>query len=84
VAELPPELHAPLRQGNALSNGAARKMSLEQFVRRVAEREGVTPDVAREHTRAVFASLREAVTEKEFLDITAQLPREFAAVAAKP
>ena len=37
---------------------------------------------AREHTRAVFAALREAVTEKEIADVEAQLPDEYPAVLA--
>jgi uncharacterized protein (DUF2267 family) len=59
-------------------------MPLEEFVRRVAEREGVTPAEAFEHARAVFATLREAVGEDEFLDVSAQLPLEYAAVEARP
>ena len=84
IASLPPELHPPLKKGNELSGGAARRMSLDEFVRRVAEREGVTPPLAREHARAVFATLREALPEKEFLDMTAQLPSDYAVVAARP
>jgi uncharacterized protein (DUF2267 family) len=84
VACLPEEFHEPLRRGNELSNGAARRMSLDAFVRRIAEREGVTPDEAREQARAVFATLREAVPEHEFDDVVAQLPRDYAAVTARP
>jgi uncharacterized protein (DUF2267 family) len=84
IEELPLELHEPLRHGDALSNGAARPMSLKEFERRVAEREGVTPEEAREHARAVLATLREAVTRKEWLDVIAQLPEEYAAVSARP
>jgi uncharacterized protein (DUF2267 family) len=57
---------------------------VEQFVLHVAEREGVTPGEALRHARAVFATLREAVPEEEFLDVTAQLPRDYAAVEARP
>lgn len=84
IAHLPADLHPPLKQGNALSHGAARPMSLDEFLMRIAEREGVPPDRAREHARAVVATLREAVGEKEFLDVSAQLPLEYAAVAARP
>jgi uncharacterized protein (DUF2267 family) len=84
IPRLPAELHAPLRAGDAESHGAARRMPLEEFVRRVAEREGVTPAEAFEHARAVFATLREAVGEDEFLDVSAQLPLEYAAVEARP
>jgi uncharacterized protein (DUF2267 family) len=84
VARLPMELHPPLRAGDAASHGAARRMSLDDFVRRIAEREGVTPTEAREHARAVFATLREAVGEEEFRDVSAQLPLEYAALEARP
>lgn len=84
VAQLPAELHEPLKRGDALSQGAARRMPVEQFVLHVAEREGVTAGEALRHARAVFATLREAVAEEEFLDVTAQLPRDYAAVEARP
>jgi uncharacterized protein (DUF2267 family) len=84
IGRLPLELHAPLREGDALSHGAARRMSLDDFVRRIAEREGVTPAEARWHARAVFVTLREAVGEREFLDVSAELPLEYTAVAARP
>jgi uncharacterized protein (DUF2267 family) len=84
IVQLPAELHEPLRAGDALSHGAARRMSLQEFERRVAEREGVVPAEAHEHARAVLATLREAVSPKEWLDVNAQLPQEFAAVAARP
>jgi uncharacterized protein (DUF2267 family) len=84
IDELPQALHEPLRRGDALSNGAARRMSLQEFVRRVAEREGVVPAESHAHARAVLATLREAVSPKEWLDVLAQLPQEYAAVAARP
>jgi uncharacterized protein (DUF2267 family) len=84
IDERPAPLHEPLRQGDALSNGAARRMSLDEFVRRIAEREGVVPGEAHEHARAVLATLREAVSRKEWLDVLAQLPEEYAAVSARP
>jgi uncharacterized protein (DUF2267 family) len=84
ISLLPVDLHPPLQRGDALSNGVARRLSLDDFLRLVAEREGVTVDEAREHARAVFATLRDAVGEKEFLDVSAQLPVEYAAVEAHP
>jgi uncharacterized protein (DUF2267 family) len=50
----------------------------------VAEREGVTPDVAREHARAVFATLRKVIGEKEMCDVEAQLPDEYSVLLARP
>lgn len=52
-------------------------MSLEAFVRLLAEREGATPDEVPGHARAVIATLREAVGESEYFDVTAQLPDEY-------
>ena len=84
IAQLPAELHEPLKRGDALSHGAARRMPADEFVLHVAEREGVAPGDALRHARAVFATLREAVPEQEFLDVTAQLPRDYAALEARP
>ena len=57
-------------------------MSLDEFIRRVAEREGNGVEVAFEHTRAVIATLREAVGEDEFRDVSVQLPQACAAIEA--
>jgi uncharacterized protein (DUF2267 family) len=80
IARLPVPLHDALQRGRAGSPGAAR-MSLERFLERVAEREGVPPEVAFGHARAVLSTLREAVGE-EFYDVTVQLPPEYAALWA--
>jgi uncharacterized protein (DUF2267 family) len=55
-------------------------MPVAEFTARVAEREEVPPEAAREHVRAVFATLREAISEKEFDDLFAELPDEYAAL----
>ena len=83
MAQLPIELHPALRGAADRSHKAVR-MSLDDFVRRVAEREGIDPMTAREHVRAVFETLREAIDHREFVDVTAQLPAEYAAVGARP
>ncbi|MGC4855959.1 DUF2267 domain-containing protein [Micromonospora sp. DT4] len=46
------------------------------FLRRVAQRAGVDPATARLGTGAVFATLREAVTVREFHEMVARLPRD--------
>ncbi|GLX11004.1 DUF2267 domain-containing protein [Microbispora sp. NBRC 16548] len=84
IRELPVRLHPPLRRGIAGRSGTATRMGLEEFLRRVAEREGVSLDQAREHAAAVFATLREAITDKEFFDITVQLPDEYWALLPRP
>ena len=52
-------------------------MSLEEFLVRIAEREGVDRDDAG-HARAVFAALRDYVSSKEIHDVESELPREYA------
>jgi uncharacterized protein (DUF2267 family) len=74
---LPPPLRPALERGKSLSGGKARRISLDEFIARVAEREDVTWEEAVDHTRAVFATLREAVPDKEWSDLLAQLPRGY-------
>jgi uncharacterized protein (DUF2267 family) len=56
----------------------AEAFGLDEFLRRVAEREGVDRDTAFDHARAVFTALGVAVAPGELSDMVAQLPREFA------
>jgi uncharacterized protein (DUF2267 family) len=79
IARLPAQLHGPLKRGEAQSGRDARRMSIDDFLERVAGREAVTPEEAREHVRAVLATLRDSVDE-EFFDVRAQLPPEYSAV----
>lgn len=83
IIRLPAALHPPLRRGKQRSGGRATRISLEDFVGRVAEREGVSPAMARDHARAVFLTLREAVGDREFFDVTVQLPDEYVAALAR-
>jgi uncharacterized protein (DUF2267 family) len=50
--QLPPELSAYL-----LNDGDAQGLDRDDFVRRVAEREGVDPATAARHVRAVFTAI---------------------------
>ena len=77
---LPVELHDPLKRGLAQSNGVARKIPLDRFVRQVAEPEGIDLEQAVAHTRAVFTTLREVIPAEELHDITDQLPAEYDAL----
>jgi uncharacterized protein (DUF2267 family) len=72
-AQLPTPLHGPLRPRNE----TAERFGLDEFVRRVRERAGVDESRARNAVRAVFTTLREAVTGGEFDDIMSQLPQDF-------
>ena len=77
LARLPVELHAPLRRGARNSGGKAEQMTLTEFLERIADREGVTLDEARDHARAVFLALRELAGDDEFFDVVAELPSEY-------
>jgi uncharacterized protein (DUF2267 family) len=83
IARLPTQFHLPLRRGIERTGGKATKMSVDEFVRRVAEREGVSEEDARDHIRAVFVTLREAVGDDEFFDVTVQLPADYPRAAVR-
>jgi uncharacterized protein (DUF2267 family) len=55
----------------------AEAFDLEEFVRRVAAREGVDEPAALEHARGVFRALGAAVAPGELRDLVAQLPRDY-------
>ena len=73
AAQLPEELQAPLRRAPEAAEG----LSLEEFYQRVAEREGVDIETARNDASAVMTVLGLAVTPGELDDVMAQLPSEF-------
>jgi uncharacterized protein (DUF2267 family) len=85
IAELDPVLHVPLRRGMP-DTPPPKRMPLEEFLRQVAAREGVARDEAglyeeiARHARAVFATLAEAVDDKEWLDVMVELPDEYRAI----
>jgi uncharacterized protein (DUF2267 family) len=57
--------------------GKAEPFDRREFVRRVADREGVDPQTAEDHIRAVFTMLGFAVAPGELRDMAAQLPKDF-------
>jgi uncharacterized protein (DUF2267 family) len=71
--QLPGELKEPLLR----ASGEPERLSLEAFLERLGEREGVDSDAARNHASAVMTVLREAVSGGELDNIREQLPREF-------
>lgn len=73
AAQLPKELQQPLRPRVE----DAERFRLEEFVRRVSQRAGVDDAQAWQAVKAVFATLREAVSPGEFDDVISQLPQEF-------
>jgi uncharacterized protein (DUF2267 family) len=74
---LPEELAPALHRGRERSGGRAQRLSLDEFVARVAEREDLTWEDALEHVRAVFATLREVLPAKELSDLLDELPRAY-------
>jgi uncharacterized protein (DUF2267 family) len=73
ISQVPVRLHPPLKR----HLGPATKMSVDRFLQLIAEREGVPVDQARAHAHAVFTTLREAIQDKEFFDVTVQLPNDY-------
>jgi len=74
AAQLPPELAEHLRgEWSAMGD----RFSLDEFFRRVSQREGVDVPDAVFHARAVIEVLNEAVSRGEMDDVRAQLPAEF-------
>jgi uncharacterized protein (DUF2267 family) len=71
--QLPGDLDEALRP----EHEQAEPFDLEVFIQRVADRALVDFEAARAGVRAVFQTLREAVTGDEFEDVLAQLPREY-------
>jgi uncharacterized protein (DUF2267 family) len=81
ATRLPIALHPPLHRGAERVPDATR-MSAADFLRRVVEREGVTPQEALTHTRAVLGTLREVVGA-DFFDVTVQLPDDYGELLAE-
>jgi uncharacterized protein (DUF2267 family) len=72
--QLPEEVGTYLR-GREGQSGEA--FSLEEFYRRVSQREGVDAPTAVYHAKAVLATLSSAVTAGEYDDIKANLPEDY-------
>jgi uncharacterized protein (DUF2267 family) len=73
AAELPPEVAAWLH-----TTTPAEGFDVDEFLRRVADRAGVDLATAERYARASFTALGQAVSAKEFRDMAAELPRDFA------
>jgi uncharacterized protein (DUF2267 family) len=80
AAQLPTELKPFLMPADE----PAQPFDAEEFVRRVADRAGTDPDQATAGVRAVFTTLREAVTPGEIDDITSQLPKDLRGLIGAP
>jgi uncharacterized protein (DUF2267 family) len=74
---LPLTLRRLLKQAETRTPPTARRMDLDAFLARIAEREGVPVEQARRHARAVLLTLHEAVGDDEFFDVTSELPPDY-------
>lgn len=75
ASQLPPALAEAIP-----TEGKGERFGLEEFYRRVADREGqdCTVEEARRHARATVAAIKAAVTDSEFEELASQLPDEYA------
>jgi uncharacterized protein (DUF2267 family) len=78
AALVPGEFRPALELGRLHSGGKAERFDVDEFLGRVAEREGGTPyDETLDDVRFVFRTLSETLPEKELDDILAELSREY-------
>jgi uncharacterized protein (DUF2267 family) len=75
--DLASQLPKPAKEWLNSGPPEAERFGLDEFIRRVSERTRVPPEEARTAVRAVFSTLRLAVTGGEFKDMMSQLPDEF-------
>ncbi|MCZ7438022.1 DUF2267 domain-containing protein [Micromonospora sp. WMMC241] len=75
AAQLPKPLWGALRPHPHTE--AAERFGAGEFVARVARRADCDENTARTAARAVFATLREAISGGEFADVVVQLPRDY-------
>ncbi|MET1022272.1 MAG: DUF2267 domain-containing protein [Arthrobacter sp.] len=73
AAQLPEEFKPSLTDAEE----TVETFTVDEFVRRVAERAGVDEDTALKGARAVMATVRDAVTSSEWDDVIAQLPKQY-------
>ncbi len=68
---LPPQLKPFLMQTDA-----PEKFNLPEFLKRISEKEQVSPAVAEEHARAVLSVLAEWIPRAELRNTLAQIPND--------
>jgi uncharacterized protein (DUF2267 family) len=81
-AQLPDPLKTRLL-AHLPTDDAARRLSADDYVRRVASALNVDEETAEQRIRAVFDVVRKAVTQGEFEDVLSQLDRSYRGLVAK-
>ncbi|GAA2233732.1 DUF2267 domain-containing protein [Streptomyces indiaensis] len=82
--DLASELPKPMKEPLVSPTPEAERFGLDEFINRVSQRAGVSPDEAREGVRAELSTLRDAVSDGEFRQVMSQLPRDFEALVGAP
>jgi uncharacterized protein (DUF2267 family) len=80
--DLASQLPKPLQQELMGVDEPAEPFGVDEFVRRVAVRAGVTRNEAWTGAAAALNTLRDAVTPGEFDDVLSQLPKEYRELVA--
>lgn len=83
ASQLPTELQDPLLEHDG---GAETSDDLDEFLRRVAEKEGYgcSPEQARAHARAVLGTITKFVSTGEVDNLRSQLPAGYAPLFEQP
>lgn len=79
AAQLPKELGEYLH-GREGEDG--QHFDMEEFIRRVSQKEGVEPTVGVIHVRAVFAVMQDAISPGEVADLQVNLSKDYAELFA--
>ncbi|WP_345463132.1 DUF2267 domain-containing protein [Actinoallomurus oryzae] len=79
IPRLPDEIRPWLR-----TERSAERFAVAEFLRRVAEREGVDTESAERDVRAVAAALREAVGNEAYAGLTTRLPPDYTMLLPPP
>jgi uncharacterized protein (DUF2267 family) len=78
ASQLPREVQAVMRPALKGSAPTDVPMTRDEFLEHVAHRADIPLDAAEPRARTVFATIRVALTDGEWADVTARLPDSFA------
>lgn len=63
--------------GVVATGSPAERFDVDEFLRRVAEREGTGVELAEKHAKAAFVGLERALSDRAFADLRSQLSSDF-------
>jgi uncharacterized protein (DUF2267 family) len=76
AAQLPKEIAYFVTTGDPASTGRGERFDLDEFINRVAQREGEDAPKAAGHAQAVLSVVGDAVSPGEIAQVCAQLPAD--------